>query len=191
MPIGVLLLLVRFVAARPEYAVTAGAQSAPRSSPPTAKVLDISGRVVDIVGVTRGIEGALKDLGAKVTDREIRIELSADVLFDFDKDDLRPDAFESLRKVGQILKEYANAQVAIEGHTDSKGTHAYNQKLSDDRALSVKSWLVSNAGNDARLITTRGWAETRPVAPNTKPDQSDDPAGRQKNRRVEITIHKQ
>jgi outer membrane protein OmpA-like peptidoglycan-associated protein len=61
-------------------------------------------------------------------------------------------------------------------------------KLSDDRAASVKSWLVQNAGVSASRITTRGWGETKPVAPNTNTNGSDNPAGRQKNRRVEITI---
>jgi outer membrane protein OmpA-like peptidoglycan-associated protein len=62
-------------------------------------------------------------------------------------------------------------------------------KLSDNRAAAVKSWLVENAGVSASRITTRGWGETKPIASNTKPDGSDNPAGRQKNRRVEITIH--
>jgi outer membrane protein OmpA-like peptidoglycan-associated protein len=80
--------------------------------------------------------------------------------------------------------------VLIEGHTDGKGTHPYNIKLSENRAASVKKWLVENAGVSGSRITTRGWGETKPVAPNTNPDGSDNPAGRQKNRRVEITIHK-
>ena len=56
------------------------------------------------------------------------------------------------------------------------------------RAASVKRWLVQNAKADARLITVKGWGETKPVAPNTQPGGSDDPQGRQKNRRVEITL---
>jgi outer membrane protein OmpA-like peptidoglycan-associated protein len=61
-------------------------------------------------------------------------------------------------------------------------------KLSENRAVSVKNWLVRNAGVSASRITTRGFGETKPVAPNTNPNGSDNPAGRQKNRRVEITI---
>jgi outer membrane protein OmpA-like peptidoglycan-associated protein len=61
-------------------------------------------------------------------------------------------------------------------------------KLSDDRAASVKNWLVQNAGVSASRITTRGFGETKPVAPNTNPNGTDNPEGRQKNRRVEITI---
>lgn len=155
-----------------------------------AKTLDINARVLDIVGVSRGIESALKDLNAKVSEREIKIELAADVLFDFDKHDLRPEAHDSLRKLGAVLKEYPRAPALIAGHTDAKGTRAYNQKLSTNRALAVKQWLVKHAGIEAGRLATQGLAETRPAAPNTKPDGSDDPEGRRKNRRVEISIRK-
>ena len=76
----------------------------------------------------------------------------------------------------------------IEGHTDGKGTHPYNMKLSENRAESVKTWLVQNSSVAGSRITTQGWGETKPVAPNKKPDGSDDPEGRQKNRRVEIVL---
>jgi outer membrane protein OmpA-like peptidoglycan-associated protein len=145
-------------------------------------------KILDIVGVTLGIDAVLKDLGAKVIGREIHIDLAADVLFDFDKYTLRPEANASLKKVGQVVSGYPDAPLAIEGHTDGKGTHAYNMKLSDNRAGAVKKWLVENAGIKASRITTKGWGETKPVAPNKKPDGSDDPDGRQKNRRVELTL---
>jgi outer membrane protein OmpA-like peptidoglycan-associated protein len=76
----------------------------------------------------------------------------------------------------------------IEGHTDGVGTHAHNMKLSDDRASSVKNWLVQNAGVQGNRVTTKGWGETKPLAPNKNPDGTDNPAGRQKNRRVELTL---
>jgi outer membrane protein OmpA-like peptidoglycan-associated protein len=145
-------------------------------------------KVVTIVGMSKGIQGALLDLKAKVTAHEVKIELDADVLFDFDKYSLRPAAADSLREVSEVAKNYGNSPVLIEGHTDGKGTHAYNMTLSDKRAAAVKSWLVQNGDVAASRVATRGWGETKPVAPNTKPDGSDDPAGRQKNRRVEITI---
>jgi photosystem I P700 chlorophyll a apoprotein A2 len=145
-------------------------------------------KVLDVVGITRGIDAVLKDLGAKVTDREIRIELSADVLFEFDKHDLRPEAFASLEKVAEVLRASPDAPVTIEGHTDGKGTDAYNQPLSERRAQSVKAWLVEHGGASGARITTRGWGKTKPVAPNTRPDGSDDPEGRKRNRRVEITV---
>lgn len=153
-----------------------------------AKILDIVSKVVDIKGITLGVKGALADLGAKVTPQEIKIELSGDVLFDFDKDTLRSDALATLQKLAAVATQYAKAPMLIEGYTDSKGKHDYNMNLSERRASSVKNWLVQNAKANATLITTKGWGETKPVAPNTKPDGSDDPAGRQKNRRVEITI---
>jgi outer membrane protein OmpA-like peptidoglycan-associated protein len=152
------------------------------------KVVDLAPKVLDIVGVARGVEGTLVDLGAKVTETEIKIALSGDILFDFDKDTLRPDAFPTLQKVAEIIANYPGAPVLIEGYTDSKGKDGYNLKLSDRRAASVKKWLVQNAGADAGHIKTKGWGEAKPVAPNEKPDGSDDPDGRQKNRRVEITI---
>src|SRR5712692_7219725 len=122
-------------------------------------------KILDIVGVALGIEAVLKDLGAKVTDREIRIDLAADVLFDFDKYTLRPAANESLKKVAQVVAQYPDAPLAIEGHTDGKGTHAYNMTLSDNRAVAVKKWLVEHGGAKASRITTKGWGETKPVAP--------------------------
>jgi len=155
-----------------------------------AKVVDIAGTTRDIVGVTRGVEGALKDLGAKVTGQEIQIELSADVLFDFDSFALRPEAADPLRKVAEVLKSYPRSPVVIEGHTDGKGTDQYNQTLSERRADSVKKWLAERGDVESGRMATRGWGKTRPVAPNTKPDGSDDPAGRQKNRRVVITVRR-
>jgi outer membrane protein OmpA-like peptidoglycan-associated protein len=86
-----------------------------------------------------------------------------------------------------VMHEFG-APVLIEGYTDSKGKDSYNLKLSDRRASSVKKWLVENAGADAGHIKTKGWGEAKPAVPNEKPDGSDDPDGRQQNRRVEITI---
>ena len=78
----------------------------------------------------------------------------------------------------------------IEGHTDGKGSPPYNQKLSVRRADAVKTWLLRQADLKKIHFVTAGFGATRPVAPNTKPDGSDDPDGRQKNRRVELIIKK-
>lgn len=141
-------------------------------------------------GSAIGLEGALKDLGARVTDAEIRIDLSADVLFDFDKAEIKKEAEPSLQKLATVIRGNAGAKVAIDGHTDAKGADAYNQKLSEARAASVKQWLVANAQVDAATISTRGLGRTKPVAPNAKPDGTDDPQGRARNRRVEIVVRK-
>ncbi len=163
----------------------------------TAKVLALSGQVTQLTGLAAAVAGkaealtaTLKDLGAKVTEQEIRIELAADVLFDFDKADIRPEAVPSLQKVGQVIDGYPAVPVLIEGYTDAKGSDSYNRTLSEKRAASVKGWLVRNGGVAAGRITAYGRGETKPVAPNTKPDGSDDPEGRKKNRRVEITVKK-
>lgn len=147
-------------------------------------------KIIGIVGVTSGIQGVLQDLGAKVVGQEVRIDLAADVLFDFDKYTLLPKASDTLRKVGQVAASYPSSPIQIEGHTDGTGTHPYNMKLSENRADSVKAWLVQNASVAESRISTRGWGETKPIAPNKKPDGSDDPEGRQKNRRVEIVLTK-
>jgi outer membrane protein OmpA-like peptidoglycan-associated protein len=157
------------------------------------EVFDLKPEILEIKGVASGVkaqvgdvQGALKDLGAKVTGREIKINLSADVLFDFDKWDLRAEAGPALEKVLAVLKGYPKAAVVIEGHTDGKGNDQYNQRLSERRADSVRNWLAQHGGSTA--MTTRGWGKARPIAPNTKPNGADDPDGRQKNRRVEITV---
>jgi outer membrane protein OmpA-like peptidoglycan-associated protein len=165
--------------------------------PPGAqgKVLPLQGKVTEIRGLSLGVSGksqdlnaALKDLGAKTTQTEIRIELSSDVLFDFDKADPLPRAIPQLEKVVTVLKSYPNASCTIEGHTDNKGLKDYNQKLSERRADSVKSWLVAHGVSNQMSI--QGWGATKPVAPNALPNGHDNPEGRQKNRRVEIVVRK-
>src|SRR5688572_4874101 len=95
-------------------------------------------QVLDLVFKVEDIGGKVVDLQMKETETEIRIELAADVLFDFDKADLRKDARGALKQVGAIISEKAKGTVRIEGHTDAKGSDAYNQKLSQRRANSVK-----------------------------------------------------
>lgn len=141
-----------------------------------------------LAGAVVGLEAALKDLGAKVSPTEIRIDLSADVLFDFDKADIKKEAEAELLKVATVLDANANAQVSIDGHTDGKGADAYNTTLSERRAAGVKTWLTAHSKMAPGRITTRGLGKTKPVAHDTKPDGSDDPEGRAKNRRVEIVV---
>jgi len=114
----------------------------------------------------------------------------SDVLFDTAKFTLRPAAREKLAKVAGIVSGHPGLRLDVEGHTDSVGADDYNQKLSEARAVSVKTWLVQNGVIVAKRMITRGWGKNKPVAPNIKPDGSDDPQGRQKNRRVEITLKK-
>jgi len=146
---------------------------------------------IAVAGRSTDLQRALKDLNAKVTPQEIKVNLSADLLFDFDKADIKLAAEPELMKVATVLKSYPNAQVNIEGHTDGKGSDAYNQPLSERRASVVAQWLTAHAGANPANVHARGWGKTKPIAANTKSDGSDNPEGRAKNRRVEITVTKQ
>lgn len=128
----------------------------------------------------------LAELKARPTpEQAISIDLPADVLFDFDKSDLRADAALSLDKAAELIKSYASAPLAVLGHTDGKGTDAYNDSLSLRRAEAVALALERRTGRKARI---EGLGKRQPVAPNTTPDGRDDPQGRQLNRRVQILI---
>ena len=154
--------------------------------PLRATVLELRGFASALAGAAQPLQAALKDLGATVQQRQIKINLSADVLFDFDKATLRAEAKPALEKVAAVLNAYPTASALIEGHTDGKGNDAYNQRLSEQRAESVRLWLNGN-GVKTRM-TTRGWGKRKPVAANVQANGADDPEGRQKNRRVEITV---
>ncbi|RZJ62637.1 MAG: OmpA family protein [Acidovorax sp.] len=128
----------------------------------------------------------LAELKAQPTpEQAISIDLPADVLFDFDKADLRADAAAPLNKAAELIKSYATAPLTVVGHTDSKGTDPYNDALSLRRAEAVARALQQQTQRPARV---EGRGKRQPVAPNTTPDGRDDPQGRQMNRRVQILI---
>jgi OmpA-OmpF porin, OOP family len=110
------------------------------------------------------------------------------VNFDFDKSTLRPDAVAILNEAIEILKRYPDLKVEVAGHTDSKGTDAYNQSLSERRASAVYDYLTSNGIDAGRLVGPVGYGESRPIAPNTNDDGSDNPEGRARNRRTELNV---
>lgn len=115
--------------------------------------------------------------------------LPADILFDFDKANIRPDAEAALQQISNsIAQRFPNAPIQINGHTDSVGSDAYNLELSQQRAESVRQWLIANKNMKSEQMTVEGLSETQPIAPNTNPDGSDNPQGRQENRRVEIVV---
>lgn len=135
------------------------------------------------IQVPRGIQ-AIKTQNAKC---QQRLSVVADALFEFDKATLNAQSEETLRALLPLLAKAGKHPVNIEGHTDAIGAADYNQRLSEKRAQAVKDWLVAQQAVPA-AATIKGFGKTKPVAPNTKPDGSDDPAGRQKNRRVEVVI---
>ncbi|HET9402268.1 MAG TPA: OmpA family protein [Candidatus Acidoferrales bacterium] len=119
-------------------------------------------------------------LETRDTPRGLVVNLG-DVLFATAKFDLRPDARERLAKLSGIVLAHPGLSLSIEGYTDNVGGDAYNQTLSEQRATSVQSYLVSQ-GLDAASITAKGFGKSTPVADNSTA------AGRQQNRRVEIVI---
>ena len=147
-------------------------------------------KIIDLVFRVESVAGQVEDLKVKETETEVRIDLAADVLFDFDKADIKAAAADTLKQVAKVIREKARGSVRIEGYTDAKGSDAYNQGLSERRAASVKKWLVEKDGLKDIHFLTSGYGAKSPVAPNTKSDGSDDPEGRQKNRRVVIVMSK-
>ena len=128
-----------------------------------------------------------QNLEARETERGVVVNLP-DVLFDFGRADLTSPAQAKVRDIAEALNNQAQGRrIAIEGHTDSVGSDAYNLGLSERRAEAVAAALESG-GVESRRLTTRGYGKRYPVAPNTNPDGTDNPAGRSKNRRVEVVI---
>jgi outer membrane protein OmpA-like peptidoglycan-associated protein len=118
---------------------------------------------------------------------EERLRVGSDFLFDFDRAELRSEAAPALAELTQRIAA-ANKVVMIEGHTDAIGTETYNQTLSERRAAAVRIALAGR-GLPLAKLNVRGFGKTRPVAPNQRPDGSDDADGRQQNRRVEVVIN--
>ncbi len=111
----------------------------------------------------------------------IVVELSSQILFGFDQADLSTQAKSNLDQLVNILNEYPDTDIELQGHTDSSGSEAYNQTLSERRAGAVSSYLASKGINNTRL-NIKGFGETMPKYDN------DSEEGRAQNRRVEFLI---
>jgi outer membrane protein OmpA-like peptidoglycan-associated protein len=114
------------------------------------------------------------------TARGLIVNMS-DVLFDFNKYTLKPEAREKLAKVSGILLAYPNLKLQVEGYTDNIGSDEYNQKLSEERADSVRTYLVSQSVADSN-VTAKGLGKSGPIADNSTNQ------GRAQNRRVELVV---
>ena len=125
----------------------------------------------------------LQGTGVSVTrnGNNITLNMPGNITFKTDSSDLRPDFFDVLNSVSLVLKEYDKTLLEVAGHTDSTGSAAHNQTLSEQRAATVAQYLQSRGVNSQRLITV-GAGATRPIAPNSTPE------GRQANRRVELNL---
>ncbi|WDP92569.1 MAG: OmpA family protein [Desulfobacter sp.] len=106
----------------------------------------------------------------------LRATLKGEAYFDYDSSNLKPGAYSELRRISDILVKYPQTMIEVGGHTDTRGSEEYNQKLSERRAEAVKNELIRN-GVDARRIRAVGYGETQPVS-----------SSHAMNRRVEIVI---
>ena len=123
----------------------------------------------------------LNELNAKQTERGLVITLG-DVLFSTGKSQLKSGGINNVQKLADFLNQNPQRKVLIEGYTDSTGSDSFNQRLSEQRADSVRNALVNNMGVRSDRVSTRGYGEQFPVARN------DNSTGRQLNRRVEIIL---
>ena len=145
-------------------------------------------------GVAGTIIGAQMDKQAKELEQNIKgatvervgegiqVTFESGLLFDYDSDVVKPTARANLHELAASLDKYPDSDVLIVGHTDADGSDAYNQGLSERRARSAESYLMSQGVAGSR-VSTKGLGETEPVASN------DSDAGKAQNRRVEVAIY--
>jgi outer membrane protein OmpA-like peptidoglycan-associated protein len=110
----------------------------------------------------------------------VRVEL--DVKFDFDRAQVKENSYGDIRNLADFMKQYSQTSTVVEGHTDSVGTDAYNQRLSERRANAVRELLVNQFGVAGSRVDAVGYGESRPVADNATEE------GRAINRRVEAEV---
>jgi outer membrane protein OmpA-like peptidoglycan-associated protein len=153
-----------------------GAHAGPRQT-------DDEGRVRDLTYRWRALDNSER---VEQGGEETTVTLSDEVLFEFDRADLKPEAAARLDDLAAELSDLGPRTVTVTGHTDGRGDPAYNQDLSERRAESVRSALADRLGGGFTFEAS-GKGETEPVAPNENEDGSDNPEGRALNRRVDIT----
>ncbi len=127
------------------------------------------------------IKNTVPDAKVERVGEGIVVEFSSSVLFGFDKSDLSADAKANLDKLVTVLNHYPDTDIEVQGHTDSKGSDAYNQTLSEQRAGNVSKYLFSKGIGNSR-VATKGFGESLPKYSNDTED------GRAQNRRVEFVI---
>jgi outer membrane protein OmpA-like peptidoglycan-associated protein len=132
------------------------------------KRLDLEKRSLELQQREADLDRARQELQNQQSAQSLSMNLSGDVLFDYDKVALKPAAEDALKKVAVVLSQFPESMVTVEGYTDSKGTKSVNMQLSQARAGAVKDWLVKNGNIPAATITAKGFGEDNPVASNQK-----------------------
>lgn len=153
-----------------------------------AKVVPPAGGAPNITGKVSSLTGDLREFTIRITASSTIVELPSDTLFAFDKADLTAHALQTLPKVAKLIREGGNGEIVVAGHSDALGADDYNLALSKRRAEAVRDWFVEQQVAPADRFQIEAVGKGRPIAPNTNPDGSDNPAGRAQNRRVEIII---
>jgi outer membrane protein OmpA-like peptidoglycan-associated protein len=168
-------------AAREAEAASLAAEQARRELEVQARATQEQARAADAAEArAEALAGELEELEAQNTDRGLVLTLG-DVLFDTGAATLKPGAETTIDRLAQFMRDYPERSVRIEGHTDSAGSDATNQELSERRAQAVRMALLERGLANERIGTV-GYGEARPLTSN------DTAAGRQQNRRVEIVV---
>jgi len=166
-------------------AVAPGAPAGAASPQPVVRDLVITVRDLDIsVGDVEGAQMSTE------SPQQIALTFNADVLFAFDKADVNPTANDRLAAAADEIKQRAKTDVHIDGYTDAVGDDAYNLDLSRRRAEAVDAALRPLLAGSTVKTIVGGHGSADPVAENRKPNGSDNPEGRAKNRRVVISFGK-
>jgi len=134
-----------------------------------------------VIPETAGYSEVVKDIALNKIVIGSKIVLN-NIFFDFDKATITKASTAELENLAKLLIEYPSLKIEISGHTDDKGSDAYNQRLSENRAKAVVDYLVNKKGIEASRLSYKGYGETAPIAPN------DTEEGRQMNRRTEFKI---
>lgn len=167
--------------------VAAAAPTQAQDGSGTAEVRDLTLQASELSLETSSLDRSYR----RVEDTEdVRVTLATDVLFEFGSARLGPKAKGALAEAAEEIRDLDGGAVTIEGHTDTKGTAAYNLTLSGRRAQAVRTVLSDVLAGDGPPLAATGRGEAEPVAANTKADGADSPEGRARNRRVEIRIPK-
>lgn len=181
--------------------LAASGVSVAQEPPYKRTVLDLQATILDLKGLPSDTGGGISDLSAQAGELAARhegvsvrqgehavtIAMMGDVLFDFDKAEILAAAEPTLQDIAELIDAPSTGVVAIEGHTDSKGSESYNKDLSLRRAQAVAQWLGAH-GVDKAKLSVRGLGAAKPVQPNQLANGADNPQGRAQNRRVEFLL---
>jgi len=146
--------------------------------------LDLEKAKLDLEYQKLELEKARRELMVKETADRLDMQLQGDVLFDTNSAAIKPGAEETLKKVALVLATFPDGKVTVTGFADARGSEEVNLKLSRDRAEAVKTWLLARSGVSSERILAVGMGEENPAASNQTA------AGRELNRRVEISVEK-